>query len=362
MQTATARRRLVEETHWEVEPIARFAGLRVLAWQGSALYASRGYVLLRAHFDTSHPTAIVWEKVGEFPPRWWRRLTVKSRYSFRLFRDGFHALAVLASGNLVAVVPGGIITLQKGQSEFSVSHVIRRGTRPLHVAATPDGRVFWGEYFDNPRRDEVHVFGSQDGGISWEIVYTFPQGEIRHVHNVVYDKWDDCLWILTGDNGDECRILRVSTDFKRVEKVISGNQQARAVAMVPTEGALYFSSDTPLEANHIYRLDRAGRLDIVGDLTSSSIHGCRVEDKIFFSTMVEPSMVNCDGMVRLYSGKDGSGWKALLSWKKDALPMRFFQYGNMILPGGNNTSGLLAFTTIAVEEQDLATTICKIRA
>lgn len=360
MPTATARR-VSEKTGWELEPIARFPGLRVLSWQGSALYASRGYALLRAHLVGAPGSPIVWEQVGQFSPRWWRRLTSKSRYSSRLFRDGLHALAVLASGNLVAAAPGAIITNQKRSKEFSVSHVIRRGTRPLHIAAAPDGRAFWGEYFDNLRRDEVHIFGSRDGGVSWEIVYTFARGEVRHVHNVVYDPWEDCLWVLTGDEGDECRILRASTDFKRVETVISGNQQARAVAMVPTEDALYYSSDTPLESNHIYRLDRGGRSDIVGNLTSSSIYGCRAGDKIFFSTMVEPSRVNRDRMVRVYGGEGQSEWRALLSWEKDALSMRFFQYGNVILPGGNNTSGLLALTTIAVEEQDLETTIFKIQ-
>ncbi len=72
------------------------------------------------------------------------------------------------------------------------------------------------------------------------------------------DEWANCLWVLTGDNGSECRILRVSCDFKNVDVVLSGHQQARAVALVPTSDGLYFSSDTPLESNHVYRLDREG--------------------------------------------------------------------------------------------------------
>jgi hypothetical protein len=66
------------------------------------------------------------------------------------------------------------------------------------------------------------------------------------VHNIVYDKWEDCLWVLTGDNGPECRILKASCDFHTVDVVISGNQQARAVAFaLSTRDALFFSSDTP---------------------------------------------------------------------------------------------------------------------
>ena len=106
--------------------------------------------------------------------------------------------------------------------------------------------------------DEVHIYASTDHGSTWEVAYTFPRGAVRHVHNIVYDEWANCLWVLTGDNGSECRILRVSCDFKNVDVVLSGNQQARAVALVPTPDGLYFSSDTPLESNHVYRLEREG--------------------------------------------------------------------------------------------------------
>jgi hypothetical protein len=37
--------------------------------------------------------------------------------------------------------------------------------------------------------------------------------------------------------------------------------------------------------------------------------------------------------------------------------MDLFQYGNVLLPDGRNTSGLLALTTVAVEQGDLATSL-----
>src|SRR5258708_6450889 len=182
------------------------------------------------------------------------------RFTSRLFRDGFHALATPSSGVVVAAVPGAIITLRPNESEFRVTHTITRGTRPLHIVATPNGTIFWGEYFDNAARDEVHIYASTDAGSTWTVAYTFPKSTIRHVHNIVYDPWGDCLWVLTGDYGDECRVLRASCDFSSVESVLQGNQQARAVALVPTEDGLYFASDTPLELNYEYRLDHSRNL------------------------------------------------------------------------------------------------------
>jgi hypothetical protein len=338
--------------------IARFPRLRALAWAGNQLYVGHGYQLLSARIQD--PACITWEPVATFRPAWWRQLTVSARLSARLFRDGFHALAVLPSGGLVAAVPGAIVTVRPGEAEFRHTHTITRGTRPLHITAVPGGAIFWGEYFDNSAREEVHIYASTDAGATWSIAYTFLRGVIRHVHNIVYDPWENCLWMLTGDYGDECRILRTACDFSRVETVLQGNQQARAVALVAMEDGLYFSSDTPLEVNYVYRLDRRGTLSRLAPINSSSIYGCRVGRRLFFSTMVEPSDVNCDRNVRIYGSEgeaDARLWRPLLEWKKDHWPSRLFQYGNACLPDGDNTTPFLAVTTVAVEKDDMVTSL-----
>jgi hypothetical protein len=338
--------------------VARFPKLRALAWDADHLYASRGYELLRARIQDPCDS-LTWQPVARFRPALPRRLSVMNHLTARLFRDGFHALAVLSPGGLVAAVPGAIVTRLPNENEFRIAHAITRGTRPLHITAVPNGTVYWGEYFDNPQRDPVHIYGSTDAGASWAVIHTFPKGAIRHVHNIVHDPWGDCLWILTGDYGDECRILRATYDFSRVDIVLQGNQQARAVALVPCEDGLYFSSDTPLESNYIYRLDRKGNLSRLVPVSSSSIYGCRVDPRVFFSTMVEPSEVNRDRHVRLY-GSDVTGaneWRPILAWQKDRWPMSLFQYGNAFLPDGNNTTPYLAVTTVAVKSDDMVTSL-----
>ena len=335
--------------------LARFSDMRALAWSNDVLYAAKGYQLLRARIQD--PTNdIRWDIVGTFRPSLRRRLSVRTRLSSRLFRDGFHALAVLPSGGLVGAVPGAITTLRSGDTEFQTTHDVLRGTRPLHITAALNGTVYWGEYFDNPARQEVHIYASTDDGATWSVAYTFPAGAIRHVHNIVHDSWGGCLWILTGDYGDECRILRASFDLRHVDTVLQGNQQARAVAFVPSKDGLYFSTDTPLERNYIYRLDRAGSLRRLAEISSSSIYGCRVHEKVFFSTMVEPSDANPDRNVRIYGGA-GDRWDALVAWRKDEWPMRYFQYGNAFLPDGDNTTQYLATSTVAISRDDQATSI-----
>src|SRR5580704_1022064 len=351
-----------------VRRVARFERLRALTWADNVLYASRAYDLLRTRISVSQTLlhSQPWETVASFHPPYWRRWTARTNLSSRLVRDGFHALAALPSRGLVAAVPGAIITLRPNETRFQITHKITRGTRPLHITAIPSGTVFWGEYFDNASRDEVHIYASTDGGMKWDVAYTFPKRAIRHVHNIVHDPWGQCLWLLTGDYGDECRIVRASYDFRQVDVVLQGNQQARAVALVPTESGLYFSSDTPLEANYIYHLghpekDRQGNLSQLAPLTGSSIYGCRVGRDVFFSTIVEPSTKNTDRSVRIFGGRDGRDWHPLLSWQKDRWSMRFFQYGNAFLPDGENKTQCLALTTIGVESEDMIASLYAVR-
>lgn len=334
--------------------IDTFAGIRVLAWHGDVLYACRGYLILQLQVGKQERH---WESVAHFRPAWWRELTSRNRLTYRLLRDGFHALAVLNDGGLVGAVPGAIVTRVRGADDFRVTHRIHRGTRPLHITSTHSGKLYWGEYFDNRDRAEVHIYVSEDRGASWHVAYTFKAGTIRHVHNIVDDPWRKCLWILTGDEGSECKILRATEDLSSIETVLEGKQQFRAVAAIAAEEGVYLSTDTPYEQNHIYRLDSAGTLECVGDLNSSSIYGSRVGHALFFSTMAEPSAVNDEAEVHIVGSRSGRDWTMLLKWKKDFWPMRYFQYGNIVLPDGNNTTRILAMTTIGVATDDLTTSL-----
>jgi hypothetical protein len=342
----------------KLRKIAAYRGIRLLAWDGDILYGCRGYEIVRLQTGKSQD----WEAVARFRPVWWRNFTSRSALSYRLVRDGFHALAILDDQTIVGAVPSAIVTRASNSDEFHVTHRVQRGTRPLHITKVPSGNIYWGEYFDNRERAEVHIYVSNDRGCTWEIAYTFPAGNIRHVHNIVYDRWGNCLWILTGDEGAECKVLRASCDLRSVEEVLAGNQQTRAVAAIPTEHGMYLSTDTPFEKNHVYRSDRSGNVEQIGDLASSSIFGCRVGEATFFSTMIEPSAVNIGREVHLVGSRDGTNWQVLARWKKDNLPMRYFQYGNALLPDGENSTHYLAATTIAVETDDLVTTLWEIES
>jgi len=326
-----------------------FSGCRALAWHGRSLYVGQRYTLWRWEPECVESR---WTYVARFQPRWDRRVSSVTRLGSRLRRDGFHALEVLSDGSMVAVLPGAIAVLPPGETTFRVTWRIQRGTRPLGLAQTASGAVFWGEYYANKSRDSVHVYGSLDGGRRWEIAHTFEAGCIRHVHNIVYDRFEDCLWMVTGDADAESRVIRVSSDWREMRTVLSGSQQTRVLALVPTEQALYFATDTPSETNHIYRLRRGGTPEPLAVIAGSGMRGCRVGRALFFSSGVEPSAVNQHPFTCLYGSSDGRYWTKLRQWRADFWAGRLFQYSRFLLPRGENATDILAGTSVAVKPHD----------
>lgn len=340
------------------KPVHTFSGLRCLAWHGELLFASHAYTLLCANMVDPVPR---WRTVASFRPAWWRNLTVARRLSCRLFRDGFDSLVALGSGHLIASVPGAIVTFMPGETEFHISHNLQPDTHPPHIAATPEGKLFWGESFDKAGHREVHIYASRDCGLTWEVAYSFPKGATGRVRNIVYDDWEHCLWILTGDEGGGgSRILRGSSDLGSVETVFSGALQGRPTAFVPTRDALYFAADTPAASPGIYRLGRNGSLVTVAHVDSSSLSGCGVGTSIFFSTIAEPRRANSSRAVKLYRSDDGYYWEEFLDWQKDFWSIELFQCGNASLAPGHNATDLLALSTVAVTDADLETSLWRI--
>jgi hypothetical protein len=319
----------------------------VLTWHENTLYVSHRYALWR----WTHPQG-QWEFVARYRPDWTRRISSATRLGGRLRRDGFHALTVLPDGGLVAILPKAIAVCRPGENEFQATWRITRGTRPMSLAVVPGGAIYWGEYFDNASRAEVHVYGSNDAGRSWDVVYTFPAGAIRHVHSITYDPYRDCLWMCTGDYGDESRIIRATPDWGVVQPVLTSGQQTRTVRPIPTAEGLYFATDTEVEQNYIYRLDPSDGLERLHPTNGPSLWGCQVGKALFFSTDVEPSPVQKNRAACLYGSGDGRGWNELLAWPKDRWHMFLFQFGNIVLPTGTNTTPILAVTGSAVRNED----------
>ena len=341
-----------------LEKIGRFPRKRVLTWDEDALYASEGYKILK--YQQNHIGHGEWSKVAEFRPDWFRRIEISNKYSSRLMRNGFHVLKIMQSGRLVGVIDGKIVLAESSDMEFRPVFDIPRGTRPLTMTIGVNDTLYWGEYFSNKDREEIHIYASHDFGEHWDVCYTFPKGSTKHIHSVTWDPFQNCFWVLKGDNDSESAVIQFDPHWVNSESIVFGSQQARAATCIPHEEGLYFATDTPLAQNFVYILDKAGNVEKLQSLRGSSLQSCQVNDRIFFSTAVEPSTINNSRICTLVGTDDRINWMELVKWRKDWLPMQLFQFGNILLPTGNNNSNMIAATGMAVKNEDMVTHIWRV--
>lgn len=257
----------------------------------------------------------------------------------RLLRLGMHELIELSDGSLLGTAAGKLIRLAPGETVFQTVFVLPRGSRPLRLCATPDGWVFFGEYWRNPERQHVDIFGSPDGGQSWQRLYRFPAGQIRHIHGIFYDSFRQGCWVLTGDEDAECKIMFSSDRFNHLEQVFAGSQEFRSVYLFPREQGLITATDTPFQANFIHWLEpESGRHQTVQAVEGSVLYGATAGQYMVLSTLVEPSKANPSREAVIWISRDGYHWRRLAAYTKDFIAGRYFQYASFQFPRGENLS------------------------
>jgi hypothetical protein len=307
------------------------------------------YVQSGSRFYKTQDLGASWDCILRLPSKYpW--LTWNALFN-RLMRSGVNGFRVLSDKSFILTWNGRIYKItHDGKLKRAVVNA-KKGSRPLFLEMDNNERLFWGEYFGNENRKEVNVLTSEDGGLSFETIYTFPSGVIRHIHGVFSDSYDNTIWITTGDDDEESGIWVTANCFRSLEKVIAGSQQVRSIQLLFTKKYVYFGSDTPLEKNYIYRVDKATqKIEKLQEVESSVFWGCKVGDALFFSTAVEPSKVSKCQDACIWGSMDGEKWTCIARLKKDIWPKKLFQYGQIFFPAGENNTEYLWFTPFSTEK------------
>jgi hypothetical protein len=329
-------------------PFQSFGFARALYAAGDRLYWSRGAELFVSRADGSQA-----RQIGVSPEPGWVRAASSSKLGLRLLRAGFHDLVELPSGDLIAIVRQAIVRKPAQDPCFSIAHRVTRGSRPLNLCLTPEGRLYFGEYFRNPDRAAVHVYGSEDGGKSWEVAYTFAAGTVRHVHQVAWDPFRQGVWVFTGDEDSECQMLFTADRFRTLEKRFAGRQYFRTVACLFTTEGLLYGTDSPFEENAVQLLElKSGKLRRLQPLPSSSFSATQAGGHFVFSTAADPSLVNDTRACTLWCSRDLENWRRLARWERDRLPAFFFQYPNITLAAGDPSRTFLYSSSVALQGRD----------
>ena len=251
----------------------------------------------------------------------------------RFFRAELTGLHQLRSGDRIAVAKKGLFLQKGGKGDFVKCFAMPRGSKPLNICFAPSGNLYFGEYFQNMGKQAVNIYGSEDYGKTWNVVYTFAEGNINHIHGLFFDKYTNRIWVATGDRENECIIGYTEDEFKTFVEVFRGGQECRTCQLFFYKNFIVFGTDTQYQQNVIKKFDRE-TLEIteLQKVQGSVIKGGQVGDVAFISTTVEPSDVNTDKWAHLWVTKDGLHWEEKYKAKKDWLPATLFQFGTFEFP------------------------------
>jgi hypothetical protein len=293
-----------------------------------AIYISRGYRIYR-----SEDSGGAWQLDCFVPARSRTALLAQFRHSARLLRYYIAAFRVLSNGTRIAIARDGVYRSTPGALEMERVFRITRGSRPLNLGVDREDRVLFGEYGDNRQRHEILLYVSEDGGRSFEAGYVFKPGDVRHVHNIIYDPYLDKYWVLAGDFGNEPGIGLLERDFSSLGWLARGNQMARAVAAIVERDCLLFGTDSELQQNYIISMDKTtGKFRQLRSVEGTSLYASRFGPVRLISTCVEASRINRSRISTLYASIVDDYWYPLRSYRKDLLPFVLFQLGTIVLP------------------------------
>ena len=251
----------------------------------------------------------------------------------RFLRAEITGMYNLPNGDWLAIAKKGLFLQKQGSNLFEKVFAIPRGSKPLNICKVPSGNLYFGEYFQNMGKQAVNIYGSEDNGLTWNIVYTFSEGNINHIHGLFFDKYTNRIWVATGDRENECIIGYTKDEFKTFTEVFRGGQEYRTCQLFFYRDFIVFGTDTQYQQNVIKKFDRK-TLEIteLQKVQGSVIKGGQVGDVAFISTTVEPSNVNSDKWAHLWVTKDGLHWEEKYKAKKDRLPATLFQFGTFEFP------------------------------
>lgn len=301
------------------------------------------------------------------------RLMGWNRYLFRLLRFGVRTAEVLDENHAIISIRNYLYEVDINTSKISKGWFCGAGVRPLIMTSVKDIKgftdgVYFGGYLRNKEKNPVHIY-RRLGVDQWEIAYTFPLGTINHVHNVVVDKYRQCLWVFTGDFDESAAIWKVTNNFQNVECVACNNQKYRGCVVYAIPEGLLYATDSPYANNYIYLMNpESSEVKQLHPIDGSCIYGCRWKNKFVFSSTVEWDGMGPrrwalfykgergsgikDDFVHMYIGSLSDGFKEIYKEKKDRMSF-LFQFGVFKFPNGINNSETLFCQPVATEENDL---------
>jgi hypothetical protein len=226
---------------------------------------------------------------------------------------------------------------------FSITRPMNRG-----VCATVRGETYIADYrANNERREPIRIHRLKSLG-HFEVAWEFPPGDIRHVHAVILDPEEGRrIWVLTGDDDAESRILFTEDDFLSLRTFLAEGQRSRATDLVIRNGRLFWGMDSPETTAHIMSASKDGRdkPSALHELPGPAYYmtGNRAGG-IYIGTTAEPGAGVKDRSGHIFGSLPNEAWSEILRRRKGHLP----QHGIFYLPRGVLPENYLVYSQRAL--------------
>lgn len=318
------------------------------------IYLDKNSILLFRNFSVyqyDNNTEIM-QRVCNIPADTKKNILCRFRISNRLLRLAPKCCEKLSDNLFVFSLCNKIWAVNTNEDTVSVINTERNGFgTPLNLCRCFN-KIYWGDYGSNSTYKSVNIYElNQD--LRFQTVYSFLAGSVRHIHNIIYDKVQNCFWIMTGDNENKAGIFKATKDLGEIAPFKIGEQKFRAVVGFPYNDGILYATDSVEKENHLYYIDKDGKEKILTSINGSCIYGTEIKDYFIFSTTVESP--EGGGYLKLLSTRLGRGIKnrevhliavrksdlavrVIRKYKKDIWPMKLFQYGTLMFPAGQEQS------------------------
>ena len=316
--------------------------------QGSLICSKRNKVFAVADDGTE-------SLICELPVNWLESLLLCSRLLSRLLRLEVYSSAIHCNMYFFSFRKK-LYSYLKDSNKLTCEINYAKGHGPLSFCCIDglngfDDTVYFGDYFGNSNCDPVSIYKRVQSG-KWEQCYSFQRGLINHIHGLVEDTTNNCIWILTGDYGTSFGIYRATLNFSVVQPILIGDQRYRSCVAYPVADGLLYATDSHLEKNTIRILKNMNGSWISEEITKINgpvIYGTELLDYFIFATSIEPGVKKSNIVLTLLARDIGPGIinnqveivaiskssyeiTILEVNPKDSFPARLFQFGSACFP------------------------------
>lgn len=334
--------------HWQVERISGLTGYTVEWAEEGNFYLSKRNLLYHSQ-DLKPP----FRKIALIGAPFWKQLASHSRLAQRLLRFQVTNVIPLKSGDVFVTFDKTVGIVRNG--DFHPLKGMARPCRVLRSACAIDnnGSIFLGEYLANADRGEIRIYKYCSGSDQLEVVYTFPEKSIKHIHGIYADEFTNSLFCLTGDDLHECRIVHTSDEFQTLTTVGQGDETWRAVSMLFTEKYLYYGMDAEFRSNHIYQVDRqTGTRTSLGEVNGTVFYSKQIGDDLFFSTTAENAPSQKENVAAIWQVTANGDCIEIVKFQKDFWHPTLFQFGTVHFPNRAASERELYFHVVGVNEDN----------